>query len=141
MDPYLALWGAIFGAIIATISFVVATSPKRTAGSDSPEFYGIIEGGANRNTMWFFALSFLFLWSLSVWIPAVGPMMMGIPWFLFFFLGVLFSLLFATVVSPEARLRGRRVTSKHPSIVKWPNIYLWGVMGLLLAALVIGILN
>ena len=55
--------------------------------------------------LFFFVVLFLFTWAGGVWITPVGPLIVGIPWLSFLFVGLVVALLLAAVTPTERRPR------------------------------------
>ncbi|MBD3308117.1 hypothetical protein GF339_16860 [candidate division KSB3 bacterium] len=71
--------------------------------------------GFRRHTTWnilvpFFVILFLATWATGIWITPIGPMVGGVFWFPFVWVGVIYALLLTAFIPPRDR---RSSASRH----------------------------
>ncbi|MFO7965940.1 MAG: hypothetical protein R6U50_18580 [Desulfobacterales bacterium] len=91
----------------------------------------------------FFLILFLATWAGGLWITPFGPVMWGVPWLSFFFIGLLIALVFAVFMpsrnrrTPRTLTKAEREARFESDTVITIDIFLW----ILLAFLLIGIIT
>ncbi len=59
--------------------------------------------GWGAGLLFFFVLLFLFTWAGGIWVTPAGPLLVGIPWMSFLFVGLVVALLLAALIPTEDR--------------------------------------
>lgn len=111
-------------------------------------FTVIFAGLLGRSGPWasvpvFFAIIFLAAWAGGVWIAPIGPALFGINWLPFVVFGLIFALLLAAAVGPQAPVgagEGKDGGGKEERGAAPFDAFFFGLIGLLIAAIVVGYL-
>lgn len=109
-------------------------------------FTAIFAGLLGRSGPWasipvFFAIIFLAAWAGGVWIAPIGPALFGVYWLPFVVFGLIFALLLAAAVKPPISAvtgaRGRQERKRREAAF---DVFFFTLIGLLIAAIVVGYL-
>lgn len=111
-------------------------------------FTVIFAGLLGRSGPWasvpvFFAIIFLAAWAGGVWITPIGPALFGVYWLPFVVFGLIFALLLAAAVRPQGAVvagEGKEEGGKEEHGAAPFDPFFFGLIGLLIAAIVVGYL-
>ena len=102
---------------------------------------GLRRHGWGSNLLFFFILLFLFTWAGGIWIVPVGPFLLGVPFFTFLFVWLLFALLLTALI-PPSRAYGRsgsreNIQAQREAIVAM-DAFLWILFISLVITIILG---
>lgn len=90
---------------------------------------------------WFFFILFLATWAGGVWLPALGPAIMGVSWLTYLLVGLFFALLIMALLPPASppprpSTAGREVEADAGAFAVL-NIFFWILLVGLVAVITI----
>jgi hypothetical protein len=91
----------------------------------------------------FFLVVMLATWALGAWIMPFGPLLWGVPWLTFLFVGVIVALVMVTATAPATARRrasvGERDGAPGPQAVPEVfSVFFWVLLALLMMAALTG---
>ena len=98
-------------------------------------------GGTWTHAITFFIVILLAAWAGGIWISPVGPLLYGVYWIPFLFVGFLFALLLATLIPPRSPRDRKEAVQQAEVEVAAENLFstfFWVFVIILILSIVLG---